>query len=77
MLGELHGGCSVPVGAYATRSGGVLTLSAQVTSLDGRQKVTGTAAGTSPEATATELAAVLRDRGADAILNQVREPAAR
>ena len=44
LLGELHGGCSVPVGAYATRSGGVLTLSAQVTSLDGRQKVTGTAA---------------------------------
>jgi hydroxymethylbilane synthase len=75
LLGELHGGCSVPVGAYATRSAGVLTLSAQVTSLDGRQKVTGTVTGTSPEATGTELAAVLRDRGADAILDQVRDPA--
>ena len=77
LLGELHGGCSVPVGAYATRSGGLLTLSAQVTSLDGTQKVTGTVAGTSPETTGTELATVLKDRGADAILDQIREPAAR
>jgi len=77
LLSELHGGCSVPVGAYATRSGGVLTLSAQVTSLDGSQKVTGTATGTSPETTGAELAAVLKDRGADAILSQIRESAAR
>jgi hydroxymethylbilane synthase len=77
LLGELHGGCSVPVGAYATRSGGTLTLSAQVTSLDGRQQATGTAAGTSPEATGAELAAALRGRGADAILDQIRQPAAR
>jgi hydroxymethylbilane synthase len=77
LLGELHGGCSVPVGAYATRTDGRLTLSAQVTSLDGRQKVTGTAAGASPEKLGTQLAAILRDRGADAILNQVREPTAR
>jgi hydroxymethylbilane synthase len=34
LLAELHGGCSVPVGAYASRSSGLLTLSAQVTSLD-------------------------------------------
>jgi hydroxymethylbilane synthase len=77
LLAELHGGCSVPVGAYATRSGGMLTLSAQVTSLDGHQKVTGTAVGSSPEATGTELAAILRTRGADAILNQIRQPAER
>jgi hydroxymethylbilane synthase len=77
LLAELHGGCSVPVGAYAARSGGVLTLSAQVTSLDGSQKVTGTATGSDPETTGTELAAILRDRGADAILNQIRQPAAR
>jgi hydroxymethylbilane synthase len=76
LLAELHGGCSVPVGAYATRTGGTLTLSAQVTSLDGRRKVTGTAAGTSPEATGAELAAALKDGGADAILDQIRQPAA-
>jgi hydroxymethylbilane synthase len=73
VLGELHGGCSVPVGAYAIRSDGVLTVSAQVTSLDGSQRATGTAAGTDPEATGTELAGILRAEGADAI----REPAAR
>ena len=77
LLGELHGGCSIPVGAYAARAGGVLTLSAQVTSLDGQQRVTGTVSGTSPEDMGTGLAGVLRDRGADAILNQIREPAAR
>jgi hydroxymethylbilane synthase len=77
LLGELHGGCSVPVGAYATRSDGVLTLSAQVTSLDGQRKVTGMVAGTSPETAANELAAILRKRGADEILDQIREPARR
>jgi hydroxymethylbilane synthase len=77
LLGELHGGCSVPVGAHAIRSDGVLTVSAQVTSLDGSQRVTGTAAGTDPEATGTELAGILRAEGADAILDAIREPAAR
>jgi hydroxymethylbilane synthase len=74
LLGELHGGCSVPVGAYAAQSDGVLTLSAQVTSLDGRQRVTGTLTGTDPETTGTELACVLRAEGADAILDEIREP---
>lgn len=77
LLGELHGGCSVPVGAHAIRSDGVLTVSAQVTSLDGSQRVTGTAAGTDPEAAGTELAGILRAKGADAILDAIREPAAR
>lgn len=77
LLAELHGGCSVPVGAYATRADGMLRLSAQVTSLDGRQRVTGTAAGTSPEQVGTQLAALLRERGADAILDQIREPVTR
>lgn len=77
LLGELHGGCSVPVGAYATRSGGMLRLSAQVTSLDGQRKVTGTVAAASPETTGTDLAAILRQRGADTILDQIREPAGR
>lgn len=77
LLAELHGGCSVPVGAYATRSGGVLSLGAQVTSLDGRQRITGTITGSDPEAVGKELAAMLRDRGADVILDQIREPASR
>lgn len=77
LLSELHGGCSVPVGAYATRSDGVLTLSAQVTSLDGRRQVTGTATGADPESTGVKLAGLLRAKGADAILDGIREPASR
>lgn len=55
LLGELHGGCSVPVGALATRRDGILSISAQVTSLDGRERVTGTIAGTDPEAAGAHL----------------------
>jgi hydroxymethylbilane synthase len=77
LLAQLHGGCSVPVGALAVRRDGVLSLSAQVTSLDGLKRVTGTVTGTEPEATGTALAAALRERGADEILDQIREPASR
>ena len=77
LLGELHGGCSVPVGALAARHDGVLSLSAQVTSLDGAERVAGTATGTDPEATGAALAAILRERGAGAILDRIREPAVR
>ena len=73
VLGELHGGCSVPVGALAVRRDGMLSLTAQVTSLDGTERVTGTATGTDPEKTGAALAATLRDRGADVILDQIRE----
>jgi hydroxymethylbilane synthase len=78
VLGELHAGCSVPVGAHAVWSegtgqpGNTVTVAAQVTSLDGRQRVTGTAAGTDPEATGIALAGLLRARGADAILDAIR-----
>jgi hydroxymethylbilane synthase len=77
LLGELHGGCSVPVGALAVRRDGVLSLSAQVTSLDGRQRVTGEITGTDPEGAGAALARVLRERGADTILDAIRERAAR
>jgi hydroxymethylbilane synthase len=77
LLGELHGGCSVPVGALAVRRAGVLALSAQVTSLDGREQVSGAVTGTDPETTGTALAATLREQGADAILDQIRRPASR
>jgi hydroxymethylbilane synthase len=75
VLSELHGGCSVPVGAFAVRRNGVLSLSARVTSLDGHEQVTGSVTGTDPEAAGATLAAGLRERGADAILNQIRQPA--
>jgi hydroxymethylbilane synthase len=77
LLAELHGGCSVPVGALAVHHDGVVSLSAQVTSLDGTERASGAISGPDPEATGTTLAAVLRERGADAILDQIREPASR
>jgi hydroxymethylbilane synthase len=79
LLGGLHGGCSVPVGALATCRDGVLSLKAQVTSLDGRSRVAGglTVSGPEPESVGASLALTLRERGADAILDQIREPASR
>jgi hydroxymethylbilane synthase len=77
VLAELHGGCSVPIGAHATRSDGALTLVAQVTSLDGRRQVNGTVTGTAPETAGRDLATLLRSKGADEILDQIRVPARR
>jgi hydroxymethylbilane synthase len=77
LLAQLHGGCSVPVGALAVRREGIVSLRAQVTSLDGRVRVAGSGCGTDPEATGAALAATLRERGADAILDAIREPAPR
>jgi hydroxymethylbilane synthase len=77
LLAELHGGCSVPVGALATRQDGVLSLYGQVTSLDGRSRVEGSGTGVDPEAVGASLAVALRERGADAILDAIRAPAGR
>ncbi|MFE7131683.1 hydroxymethylbilane synthase [Streptomyces sp. NPDC057638] len=75
LLAELHGGCSVPVGAHAqvTRSAN-LTLTGQVTSLDGTQRVTATASGpvTEPEKLGAAVARELIGQGAHGILDAVR-----
>jgi hydroxymethylbilane synthase len=76
LLGALHGGCSVPVGAYAVASGPDLTLTAQVTSLDGRRQVAGSATGTDPEQLGAVLAATLISQGAGQILAAIRPAAA-
>ena len=75
FLAELHGGCSVPVGAYAeTMPGGALRLFGQVTSLDGAERVSGTRTGSAeePEKLGAALAAELIGQGAHAILDAVR-----
>jgi hydroxymethylbilane synthase len=74
LLGALHGGCSVPVGAYAVADGTGLTLFAQVTSLDGRRQVSGSATGDDPEQLGAALAATLLARGAGEILRDIRTP---
>ena len=75
LLAELHGGCSVPVGAYAmTLPNGELELFAQVTSLDGRNRVSGTLArrADEPEKLGAALAYELLGQGAGEILAAVR-----
>ncbi|MFJ6724607.1 hydroxymethylbilane synthase [Streptomyces sp. NPDC091281] len=75
LLAELHGGCSVPVGAYGeTLPGGDLRLFGQVSSLDGSEQISGTLTGPSaePEKLGAALAASLIDQGAHAILDAVR-----
>jgi hydroxymethylbilane synthase len=72
LLAELHGGCSVPVGAYAVPSGGGLKLTAQVTSLDGTQRVFSSATGADAQLLGETLARAMLERGAKAILRQIR-----
>jgi len=75
LLAELHGGCSVPVGAWGrVEADGLLHLSAAVTSLDGATQVTETGAGPvdDPEKLGTSVAADLLAQGAAAILTAIR-----
>ncbi|WP_405982756.1 hydroxymethylbilane synthase [Streptomyces sp. NBC_00158] len=75
LLAELHGGCSVPVGAWGRiQEDGRLLLSAAVTSLDGTRQVTAAGAGPadSPEKLGACLAAELLERGAAAVLAGIR-----
>ncbi|MET9252645.1 hydroxymethylbilane synthase [Streptomyces sp. NPDC003717] len=75
LLAELHGGCSVPVGAWGRIGGdGLLHLSATVTSLDGAQQVTATGGGPvdAPEKVGACVAADLLDQGAAGILAAIR-----
>ena len=75
LLAELHGGCSVPVGAYAeTGPGGVLSLYAQVTSLDGSRRVSGMLSGLAGDAEkiGAALAEELIGQGARVILDGIR-----
>ncbi|WP_343235586.1 hypothetical protein [Streptomyces bauhiniae] len=77
LLAELHGGCSVPVGAWA-RIGpdGLLHRSATVTSLNGTPQITATgqAPADSPEKLGASVAADLLARGATDILTSIRNP---
>ncbi|WP_368661702.1 hydroxymethylbilane synthase [Streptomyces sp. NA02950] len=79
LLAELHGGCSVPVGAYAeVRSDGSLSLYAQVTSLDGIRQVSGSLSGPfgDPEKLGEALAGELIGQDARSILGDIRAEAA-
>lgn len=74
LLNELHGGCSVPVGAYGILHQDILTLHAQVTALDGSRAVVLTLSGNvrhpdqTPERLGRELARQLKEAGASEII---------
>jgi hydroxymethylbilane synthase len=77
LLAELHGGCSVPVGAWArTGTDGLLHLSAAVTALDGSRQVTAADAGPAdaPEKLGASVAAALLEGGAADVLAAIRRP---
>ncbi len=74
LLAALRGGCSVPIGAYASVDGTQLRLVGQVTALDGSWFVRLEATG-HPEAAGNigrQLAHDLLAKGADSILAEVR-----
>jgi hydroxymethylbilane synthase len=79
LLRRLEGGCQVPIGTYARlapsdQGGEVLVLDAMVGSLDGRTVVRARREGhpARSEDLGKELALDLIDRGAGAILEQIR-----
>ncbi|MEV0437823.1 hydroxymethylbilane synthase [Streptomyces spectabilis] len=77
LLAELHGGCSVPVGAWGRiGADGLLHLTAAVTSLDGTKQVRADGAGPAedPEKLGASVAADLIVHGAAGILAEIRKP---
>ena len=77
FLGTLEGGCQIPIGVLGTIAERQLELRGVVASLDGANSVRGEASGDPADAAelGRTLAQQLMDRGADAILREVRAAA--
>ncbi|UIE39612.1 hydroxymethylbilane synthase [Leptodesmis sichuanensis] len=73
FLRELEGGCQVPIGVNTVLDGDSLTLTGIVASLDGQKLVKDSVTGPAAEAErlGTELAQILRQQGAQDILNEI------
>jgi hydroxymethylbilane synthase len=73
FLRELEGGCQVPIGVNTEIVGDVLTLTGIVASVDGTKMVKDTVSGNASEAekVGIELAHLLRQQGAQEILEQI------
>lgn len=71
LLGDLGGGCQVPIGAFAERRGGQLHLRAMVGRPDGSQILREEASGADPRELGRATAQALLQRGADRILSDV------
>ncbi|MBD6617370.1 hydroxymethylbilane synthase [Komarekiella sp. 'clone 1'] len=73
FLRDLEGGCQVPIGVNTEIIGNKLTLTGIVASVDGQKMVKDTVAGeaSNAEAVGTELAHLLRQKGAEEILTEI------
>ncbi|GAB4581526.1 MAG: hydroxymethylbilane synthase [Anaerolineales bacterium] len=71
FLDALGGGCSLPVGAYATVDGETLTLRGIIASPDGTQRLTLIGQGTHPVQLGHALAAQALEQGAAQIVSPV------
>lgn len=73
MLWTLEGGCRVPIGAWTVVEGSEVRLRGVVASVDGALTYRGEAAGEDPEEVGRRLAGDLISRGAEVILQEIRE----
>ncbi len=73
FLRELEGGCQVPIGVNTVIDGDTMTLKGLVASLDGQQLIQDEVSGPANEAEAlgTKLAGMLKEQGAQAILEEI------
>lgn len=75
VVTRLGGGCQMPIGAYATVEGEVITLAGIVIALDGSREVRASGSGSirEPETLGIRVADSLLARGADTILADAQE----
>ena len=75
LLGELEGGCQVPIGAYAELKEGRLLLNAMIGELDGSRVLTVQVEGVAEQAMelGREAARQLRAKGGGEILARIRQ----
>ncbi|MDP4095677.1 hydroxymethylbilane synthase [Paenibacillus sp. P96] len=73
FLGELNGGCQVPIGAHAVlEESGMIRLTGMVGSPDGKVILKDTRTGKDPQQLGEQVAASLKAKGAEQILSEVR-----
>jgi hydroxymethylbilane synthase len=74
MLAALHGGCMAPIAAWGRFEDGGLVLSGRVMSIDGRQRLEATHAGSAeqPEALGRGVAEDLLSQGAGILIAEAR-----
>lgn len=73
FLRELEGGCQVPIGVHTQLNDEMLTLTGLVASVDGKRLIKDTVTGAASEAEylGIQLAQLLRQQGAQDILNEI------